>query len=332
MELSPLIIDDEIEITLRPKNLSEFIGQTDLKNRLGIFIAAARKRKESMDHVLLSGPPGLGKTTLAHIISNELGIHLTPTSGPALERAGDLAAILTNLNEGDCLFIDEIHRLPRIVEEILYSAMEDFKLDLVVGQGPAAKTLQIDLPHFTLIGATTRTGLLTSPLRDRFGIACRLDFYAPEELQQIIRRSSKLLSVPLQADAAIEIGSRARGTPRIANRLLKRIRDFAQVKGNGTIDLATARQGLTLLDVDTQGLDAMDRRILLTLIEKFDGGPVGIESLCSILNEEKETLEDVYEPYLIQQGFLNRTLRGRLATKQAYHHCGKTPKTSGELF
>ena len=275
----PLDEELELEISLRPKKFEEFIGQTELKKKLQIFVKAAKQRKEPLDHTLFSGPPGLGKTTLAYIMANELGAHIITTSGPALERAGDLAAVLTNLSKGDCLFIDEIHRLPRIVEEILYSAMEDFKLDLIVGQGPAAKTIQIEIPAFTLIGATTRTGLITSPLRDRFGIAIRLDYYAPNDLNQIVTRSAKLLSIPVEPDASTEIGRRARGTPRIANRLLKRIRDFAEVEGSGVINLKAAKQGLKMLEVDERGLDAMDCKILLTVIDKFNGGPVGIETL-----------------------------------------------------
>ena len=324
----PLDEELELEISLRPKKFEEFIGQTELKKKLQIFVKAAKQRKEPLDHTLFSGPPGLGKTTLAHILANELGAHIITTSGPALERAGDLAAVLTNLSKGDCLFIDEIHRLPRIVEEILYSAMEDFKLDLIVGQGPAAKSIQIEIPAFTLIGATTRTGLITSPLRDRFGIAIRLDYYAPNDLNQIVTRSAKLLSIPVEPDASAEIGRRARGTPRIANRLLKRIRDFAEVEGDGVINLKAAKQGLKMLEVDERGLDAMDCKILLTVIDKFNGGPVGIETLSSALSEEKDTLEDVYEPYLLQQGLINRTPRGRIATPQAFQHLGKLPKSN----
>ncbi|MBI4124935.1 MAG: Holliday junction branch migration DNA helicase RuvB, partial [Deltaproteobacteria bacterium] len=318
------------EFGLRPRRFSEFIGQKELKKKLHVFVTAAKQRKEALDHVLFSGPPGLGKTSLAHILHNELGVGITTTSGPALERPGDLAAILTNLGARDVLFIDEIHRLPRIVEEILYPAMEDFRLDLVVGQGPSAKTIQIDLPPFTLVGATTRTGLITSPLRDRFGVAMRIDFYPADELTTIVLRSAKLLRIAVQDEAAREIGERARGTPRIANRLLKRIRDVAQVDGADGIDIAITRKGLQMLEVDEKGFDAMDRKILATIIEKFQGGPVGVETLSSALSEEKDTLEDVYEPYLIQCGFLNRTSRGRVATPKAYDHLGIKPKTEGQ--
>lgn len=330
----PFAEEDQLEITLRPKRFSEFIGQEELKEKLKIFVTAAKQREEALDHVLFSGPPGLGKTSLSHIIAAELGVKINVTSGPALERPGDVAAILTNLNERDVLFIDEIHRLPRIVEEILYPAMEDFRLDIIVGQGPSAKNIQIDLPKFTLVGATTRTGLITSPLRDRFGIAVRLDFYPAEELEQIIGRAAKLLGVTIEREASLELGKRSRGTPRIANRLLKRVRDVAQVHGSSTIDLAITRTALKMLDVDERGFDTMDRKILKTIIEKFEGGPVGVETLSSALSEEKDTLEDVYEPYLIQCGFLNRTPRGRIATSLAYTHFGITPKniSQEELF
>ncbi|MBI5300142.1 MAG: Holliday junction branch migration DNA helicase RuvB [Deltaproteobacteria bacterium] len=330
----PFAEEDQLEITLRPKRFSEFVGQEDIKEKLKIFVTAAKQREEALDHVLFSGPPGLGKTSLSHIIAAELGVKITVTSGPALERPGDVAAILTNLNERDVLFIDEIHRLPRIVEEILYPAMEDFRLDIIVGQGPSAKNIQIDLPKFTLVGATTRTGLITSPLRDRFGIAVRLDFYPAEELEQIIGRAAKLFGVTIDREASLELGKRSRGTPRIANRLLKRVRDVAQVRGSDKIDLAVTRTALKMLDVDERGFDTMDRKILKTIIEKFEGGPVGVETLSSALSEEKDTLEDVYEPYLIQCGFLNRTPRGRIATSLAYTHFGITPKniSQEELF
>jgi Holliday junction DNA helicase RuvB len=320
--------DTQYEVTLRPRTLSEFIGQERIKENLSVFIKAASQRQEPLDHILFSGPPGLGKTTLANIIANELGVNIKTTSGPVLERPGDLAAILTNLSDRDVLFIDEIHRLPRIVEEVLYPAMEDFQLDIIIGQGPSARTLKLNLPRFTLIGATTRTGLLTSPLRDRFGILMRLEFYKPEELTTIILRSARILDISITEEAAVEIARRSRGTPRIANRLLRRIRDFAEVKGNGIIDLEIARFGLNALDVDERGLDEMDRKLLRTIIEKFGGGPVGIESLSASLREEKDTIEDVYEPYLMQEGLIERTPRGRLATRQAYEHLGIT-KTGG---
>lgn len=330
---NPLEEEKQFETSLRPKSFSEFIGQKELKEKLGIFVTAARQRGDALDHVLLSGPPGLGKTSLAGIIAKELEAAITVTSGPALERPGDLAAILTNLNARDVLFIDEIHRLPRIVEEILYPAMEDFRIDLVVGQGPAAKTIQLDVAPFTLVGATTRTGLITSPLRDRFGVQLRIDFYPPEELKVIALRSAKLLGLPLEAEAAEELGLRSRGTPRIVNRLLKRVRDVAQVNGIQKIDTAITRKALQMLDVDERGFDAMDRKILKTIIEKFEGGPVGVETLSTALSEEKETLEDVYEPYLIQCGFLNRTSRGRVATQLAYSHLGlAAKKTAQTLF
>lgn len=323
--ISPDAAEDEqsLDLNLRPKNLDDFVGQEKLKENLKIFIQAAKQRKEPLDHVLFCGPPGLGKTTLAHIISSELQVNIKGTSGPMLERPGDLAAILTNLSEMDILFIDEIHRLPRIVEEVLYPAMEDFQLDIIIGQGPNARTLKLNLPKFTLIGATTRTGLLTSPLRDRFGVVNRLSFYAPEELKLIIKRSSGIMNVPIEDNAAFEIAKRSRGTPRIANRLLKRIRDFAQVLGDGKVGLDIAKSSLLSLEVDDKGLDDMDRKLLLTLIEKFNGGPAGIETIAASLREDRETIEDVYEPYLLQEGLLERTPRGRLATRNAFVHLGK---------
>jgi Holliday junction DNA helicase RuvB len=323
--INPDVLGDEvsIDLNLRPGSLDEFIGQDKIRANLKIFIQAARQRKEPLDHILFCGPPGLGKTTLAHIISSELKVNIRTTSGPVLERPGDLAAILTNLSDMDILFIDEIHRLPRIVEEVLYPAMEDFQLDIIIGQGPNARTLKLNLPKFTLIGATTRTGLLTSPLRDRFGIIDRLHYYGAEELRKIVLRSSDIMKTRIEDDAAIEIARRSRGTPRIANRLLKRIRDFAQVIGTGKIDLDIARRSLHALDVDERGLDDMDRRLLLTIMEKFSGGPVGVETLAASLREDKETIEDVYEPYLMQEGFLERTPRGRLVTRHAYGHLGK---------
>jgi Holliday junction DNA helicase RuvB len=323
--ISPDLADEEqsLDLNLRPKTLDDFVGQVKLKENLKIFITAAKQRKEPLDHVLFCGPPGLGKTTLAHIISSELQVNIKGTSGPMLERPGDLAAILTNLSEMDILFIDEIHRLPRIVEEVLYPAMEDFQLDIIIGQGPNARTLKLNLPKFTLIGATTRTGLLTSPLRDRFGVVNRLSFYAPEELKLIVKRSAGIMNVSIEDNAALEIAKRSRGTPRIANRLLKRIRDFAQVLGDGKVGLDIAKSSLSALEVDNKGLDDMDRKLLLTLIEKFNGGPAGIETIAASLREDRETIEDVYEPYLLQEGLLERTPRGRLATRNAFVHLGK---------
>jgi Holliday junction DNA helicase RuvB len=323
--ITPDAIEEEqaLDLNLRPRNLDDFVGQEKLKENLKIFITAAKQRKEALDHVLFCGPPGLGKTTLAHIISSELQVSIKGTSGPMLERPGDLAAILTNLSEMDILFIDEIHRLPRIVEEVLYPAMEDFQLDIIIGQGPNARTLKLNLPKFTLIGATTRTGLLTSPLRDRFGVVNRLGFYVPEELKLIVKRSAGIMNVAIEDNAALEIAKRSRGTPRIANRLLKRIRDFAQVLGDGTIGLDIAKSSLLSLEVDNKGLDDMDRKLLLTLIDKFNGGPAGIETIAASLREDRETIEDVYEPYLLQEGLLERTPRGRVATRNAFLHLGR---------
>ncbi len=323
--ISPGAAEDElsIDLNLRPESLNEFVGQDKIRDNLRVFIKAAKQRKETLDHILFCGPPGLGKTTLAHIISNELKVNLKTTSGPVLERPGDLAAILTNLSDMDIIFIDEIHRLPRIVEEVLYPAMEDFQLDIIIGQGPNARTLKLSLPKFTLIGATTRTGLLTSPLRDRFGIIDRLGYYSPSELRQIVLRSADIMKIFIAEDAALEIAGRSRGTPRIANRLLKRVRDFAQVLGDGRIDIDIAKKSLLALDVDDRGLDEMDRKLLLTIVDKFSGGPVGIETIAAALREDKETIEDVYEPYLMQEGFLERTSRGRLVTRNGYNHLGK---------
>lgn len=324
--VSPVVEHDElrVETDLRPKLLSQYIGQEQLKKNLEIAIQAAKARGEPLDHVLFHGFPGLGKTTLAYIIAHEMQSNIKVTSGPVIERPGDLAAILTSLQEGDILFIDEIHRLNHVVEEILYPAMEDFQLDLVIGQGPGARTVKMDLPRFTLVGATTRVGLLTPPLRDRFGVILRLDFYTVEELEVIVKRSAMILGIPIDHAGAQEMGSRSRGTPRIANRLLKRLRDFAEVKAEGKITAEVADQALEMLSVDRQGLDDMDRRILLTIIDKFQGGPIGIDTLATAVCEEKNTLEDVYEPFLIQSGFLVRTPRGRMATATAYEHFGRS--------
>lgn len=314
--------DTEADPSLRPKNLDEYIGQSSVKEKINIFIQAANKRRETLDHVLLYGPPGLGKTTLANIISNELGVNIRITSGPAIEKPGDLAAILTNLNQNDVLFIDEIHRLNRSVEEILYPAMEDYALDIIIGKGPSARSIRLDLPKFTMIGATTRAGMLTSPLRDRFGVICRLDYYSNAELYKIIIQSAKKLKIKIEDDGAVEVARRSRGTPRIANRLLKRVRDYAQVKGDGIIDRNTADKALKMLEVDDIGLDEIDKKMLLTIIQKFDGGPVGLDTLAASIGEDSGTIEDVYEPYLLQIGFINRTPRGRTATKPAYAHFG----------
>jgi Holliday junction DNA helicase RuvB len=317
--------DQAFDRAIRPKILGDFVGQSKVKQQMSIFITAARNRAEALDHVLIFGPPGLGKTTLAHIVANEMKVNLRQTSGPVLERPGDLAAILTNLEPNDVLFVDEIHRLSPVVEEVLYPALEDFQLDIMIGEGPAARSIKLDLPPFTLVGATTRAGLLTSPLRDRFGIVQRLEFYSTEELEQIAERSAGILKLALEPKGGRQIAGRARGTPRIVNRLLRRVRDFAEVQADGVVTESVAISAMDMLDVDPNGFDAMDRRLLQTIIEKFDGGPVGIESLAAALGEERGTIEDVLEPYLIQQGFMMRTARGRVATRNAYLHFGLTP-------
>jgi Holliday junction DNA helicase RuvB len=322
--------EEASERAIRPRRLDDYIGQTPVKRQMRIFITAATQRREALDHVLIFGPPGLGKTTLAHIVANELGVNVRHTSGPVLERPGDLAAMLTNLEPHDVLFVDEIHRLSPVVEEVLYPAMEDYQLDIMIGEGPAARSIKLEVPPFTLIGATTRAGLLTSPLRDRFGIVQRLEFYEADDLQEIVTRSAGIMDVAIDDGGAAQIASRARGTPRIANRLLRRVRDFAEVEGDGRIDSETARSAMDMLAVDPNGFDVMDRKLLLAIIERFDGGPVGIESLAAAIGEERGTIEDVIEPFLIQQGFLMRTPRGRVATNRTYVHFGlQAPKSSG---
>jgi Holliday junction DNA helicase RuvB len=324
--------DVSVDVALRPRRLDEFVGQDRMKEQLQLLLDGAAARGEPVDHVLFSGPPGLGKTTLAGIVANEMGVRLHPTSGPALERAGDLAAILTNLDHGDVLFVDEIHRMPRPVEEVLYPALEDFKLDIVVGKGPSARSIRLDLPRFTMVAATTRTGLVTLPLRERFGFSPRLDYYSDEDLARIVGRSAGILEVPIDAEGAEEIAGRSRGTPRIANRLLRRVRDFAQVRGDGRVDRGVAEQALALFEVDGIGLDKLDVSILTTLVRKFGGGPVGLSTLAAAIGEETETLEDVYEPYLLQLGFLQRTPRGRVATQAAFQHLGEPAPATDGLF
>ena len=342
--ISPAVNADEatLERSLRPRVLDEYIGQERVVENLRVFLEAAKARSEPLDHTLLYGPPGLGKTTLANVIAAEMGVSIKTTSGPVIERPGDLAAILTNLRQGDILFVDEVHRLSHVVEEVLYPAMEDFALDIVIGKGPAARSIRLNLPHFTLIGATTRIALMTSPLRDRFGVMYRLDFYSLEAMRKIVSRSAAILDVAIDEAGCHEIASRSRGTPRIANRLLKRVRDYAQVRGDGAITAKVAREALAMLEVDDLGLDSSDRRVLRTIIEKFDGGPVGLDTIAAALSEDADTIMDVYEPYLLQQGYLGRTPRGRIATKKAYEHLGATqkrrdgsrkePGTQGNLF
>jgi len=322
--VSPELREEEIalDVSLRPRRLAEFIGQDRIKENLRIFIEAAKARGEALDHVLLYGPPGLGKTTLAGVIANEMGVNFKRTSGPAIERAGDLAAILTNLRQGDILFIDEVHRLSRAVEEVLYPAMEDFALDIVLGKGPSARSIRLRLPHFTIVGATTRLALMTSPLRSRFGVVYRLGFYDQAAIEKIVRRSARILGVEIEEGGVVEIARRARGTPRVANRLLKRVRDYAQVRAGGVITEEVAREALGMLEIDELGLDDIDRKVLLAIIEKFDGGPVGLETIAAAISEEPDTIMDVYEPYLLQLGFLDRTPRGRVATRRAYEHLG----------